>query len=136
LLVECANTAEQTAACDGGPDAWMSKVLFWFALGRFNLPALGSSPVLAGKAEKAAIDGYAKALRLPATRAFDVLNKVVDLNPWAAEPRILRGLCTLEFGESPAALADAVRGRALATAWAIPWDRRMSLPHGARWLRR
>jgi len=127
LLVECANTAEQTSAEDGGPAPWMSNVLFWLRLTEFKMPALGSSPAISNHAEQTAIAVYSAALHSPADRAIAELSRVAALNPFAAEPRILRGLCALELGDPSQALLDAVRGQALLTAWAIPWDKRLSL---------
>ena len=36
------------------------------------------------------------ALQAPAKRALSHLDRAIEHNPWAAEPRIMRALCALE----------------------------------------
>ena len=128
LMIECANLADQAAGADGGPAPWMTRVAFWLELIDLKLPGLASATAgLTETAEMKAIVKYSAALNMPAQRAIDALSQAVALNPFAAEPRILRALCAIELGDTLRELVDATRGQALLTAWSTPWDKRLNL---------
>ena len=127
LIIESANIAEQSSADDRGPAPWMSRVLGWWEfLDVRSIPLrLNTRPALTAAADERAIDAYRRALRAPAPRALSWLDLAIEQNPWAAEPRILRALCTAK-GEDEDGAANARRGRDLISAWAVAWDKRLS----------
>ena len=106
----------------------MTRVAFWLELIDLKLPGLASATAgLTETAEMKAIVKYSAALNMPAQRAIDALSQAVALNPFAAEPRILRALCAIELGDTLRDFVDATRGQALLTAWSTPWDKRLNL---------
>jgi hypothetical protein len=127
LIIESANIAEQSKAADGGPAPWMSRVFRWWDfLDERSIPLRARGrPRLAKRADEAAIAAYRRALKAPARRARPLLDRAIALNPWAAEPRILRALCALEMKEHCAGPL-ARDGADLLAAWAVAWDKRLS----------
>jgi hypothetical protein len=127
-LIESANIADQAMGDDGGPAPWMIQVVRWFERIDFRLPAMGALGASAGIAdERAAIDKYKAALQQPCRKASKTLSETIELNPLAAEPRILRSLCAMELGDRRGGLADAKTGIRLLSTWSTPWDKRLSL---------
>jgi hypothetical protein len=128
LVIESANIAEQSKAPDGGPAPWMCRVLRWWEfLDLRSIPLrLSMRPKLSRRADEAAIEAYRTALTLPLARATVLLDRSVRQNPWAAEARILRALCALEQSDERARL-DAQAGARLLSAWATPWDKRLTV---------
>jgi hypothetical protein len=128
LMIESANIAEQSKAPDGGPAPWMSRLLRWWEfLDLKSLPLrMPARPRLTRRAEKAAIETYRAALSTPVAQAAVLLDRSIRQNPWAAEPRIMRGLWSLEKGDEEARrfVRDGAR---LLRAWATPWDKRLTL---------
>lgn len=129
LLIESANLAEQGSARDGLPTPWMSRLASWSQLlGRGGLPVpLHLCPTLTTAAERQAIEKYSAATNAPSSPLPSLLDAAIKLNPWAGEPRILRALYALECRETARAFSEAVRGHALISAWAVAWDKRLSL---------
>jgi len=128
LVIESANVAEQSSAGDGGPAPWMSRILRWWTfLDDRSLPrSLSERPCLTPRADLAAIEAYRLALDGPGRRVALLLDRAAALNPWAAEPRILRALCALETGDD-GYVRQARRGASLLRAWAVPWDKRLTV---------
>jgi hypothetical protein len=128
LIIESANIAEQSKTRDGGPAPWMSRLLRWWEfLDLKSLPLRTSTrPTLMTRAEEAAIEAYRAALAQPLARTAVLLDRSIRKNPWAAEPRIMRGLWSLEIGSEEARrfVRDGVR---LLREWATPWDKRLSV---------
>lgn len=129
LIIESANIAEQSSADDGGPAPWMSRLLHWWEfLDEGSIPVrLSPRPKLTRRADEFAIEAYRLALNAPARRkALALLDRAIEQNPWAAEPRILRALCALETGD----LSDPGEDRSVAdllSAWAVAWDKRLTV---------
>jgi len=128
LLIESANIAEQSKAHDGGPVPWMSRILRWWEFLDAKSTPVGVSarPRLTLRAEKTAIEAYRLALTMTPRRAIVLLDRSIRLNPWAAEPRIMRGLCALEARDERARM-HAHEGLMLLKAWAAPSDKRLTL---------
>ena len=128
LIIESANIAEQSKADDGGPSPWMSRVLRWWEyLDERSLPqGFRHRPTLSRRADEAAIEAYRRALTLPRTKAVRLLQRGIEQNPWAGEPRILRALCLRECGESSEAGLTARAGADLLSMWGAAWDKRLS----------
>ena len=129
LLVESANLAEQSAAPDGLPTSWMSRLASWSRLlGRRRLPLpLHLRPMLTLAAERKALRKYHQVMSANLASVPALLCDTISLNPWAGEPRLLRALCALERGDREGALSDALQGHALLSAWSVPWDKRWKL---------
>lgn len=129
LLIESANLAEQGIARDGLPTPWMSRLAAWsHLLGHGGLPVpLHLHPTLTHKAERQAIEKYRAATSPSSSAMPSLLDATIRLNPWAGEPRLLRALCALERREMARAFSEAVQGHALISAWAVAWDKRLSL---------
>jgi hypothetical protein len=128
LLIESANIAEQTCAPDGGPAPWMSRVSSWWRFLRADeLPQrFDARPSLSSKRDAAAIAAYRNALRSSERLAVAWLDRTIELNPWAGEPRLLRALRT-GAGDPSNAEADIAAGMKLLSAWGVAWDKRLSL---------
>jgi hypothetical protein len=128
LLIESANLAEQTCAPDGGPAPWMSRVSAWWRfLHERDLPrGLGARPSLSLRQDEAAIAAYRNALSSSERRAVAWLDRAIELNPWAGEPRVLRALHAGLDHRSNAEL-DIAAGVKLLSAWGVAWDKRLSL---------
>lgn len=128
LIMESANIAEQSRAADAGPAPWMSRVTGWWAFLDDRSTPLRSKvrPSLTERADEGAIEAYRLALKAPVRKAIPLLERAIDQNPWAAEPRILRALCALDAGDA-GAVAQATRGAELISAWAVAWDKRLSV---------
>jgi hypothetical protein len=128
LMIESANMAEQARSHDFGPAPWMSRVLRWWDfLDERAIPLrLGIRPGLTQRAEERAIEAYRNSLEVPAGRAAVFLDRAIRLNPWAAEPRIMRAHCALEAAEERTS-THVREGMRLLRAWATPWDKRLTL---------
>lgn len=129
LLIESANLAEQSAAPDGQPLPWMWRVVSWSRLlGRKTLPLpFHLLPTLTLAAEQKAVEAYRRVLNAPLSAVGALLDETIRLNPWAAEPRLLRALHSLERRDKESAIADTLRSHALLSAWAVTWDKRWTL---------
>lgn len=127
LIIESANIAEQSRAEDYGPAPWMSRLLGWWEfLDEAPIPLCSSlRPSLARGSDESAIVTYRLALQSPVRRAISLLDDTIKHNPWAAEPRILRALCAVDTKDEDA-LAQARMGVGLISAWAVPWDKRLT----------
>jgi hypothetical protein len=129
LVVESANLAEQSAAGDGSPEPWMSRLASWSKVfGRVGPPLPRHlAPTLTGAAERRALEKYRLALKAPLSEAPALLDDALRLNPWAGEPRILRALCALDRRDWASAFSHAAQGQELLSAWAVTWDKRLKL---------
>lgn len=127
LIIESANIAEQSRAEDYGPAPWMSRLLGWWELfDEVPIPLCSSMrPSLTRGSDESAIVTYRLALQSPVRRAIPLLDDTIKHNPWAAEPRILRALCAVDT-KDVGAFAEARRGVGLISAWAVPWDKRLT----------
>jgi hypothetical protein len=128
LMIESANLAEQGRSRDFGPAPWMWRIMHWWKfLDVRSIPLrVGVRPALTRTADERAIEAYRSALRAPGAEAASLLDRSIRLNPWAAEPRIMRGLCALEDRDERARV-HAHEGFLLLKAWASPWDKRLTL---------
>jgi hypothetical protein len=128
LMIESANHAEQARTADFGPAPWMSRLLHWWQfLDDRAIPlGLGVRPVLTRPADEDAIHAYRAALNAPVKRAIPLLERAMQQNPWAAEPRLMRALCAVKLRDGCAALY-AQEGARLLSAWAVPWDKRLTV---------
>src|SRR5262249_32297924 len=119
LIIESANIAEQSMADDGGPAPWMSRLLYWWEfLDDGSIPVrLSPRPKLTSRADESAIDAYRLALKAPARKIRPLLERAIEQNPWAAEPRILRALRAAENGDRSDPDEDR-RVASLLSAWA------------------
>lgn len=128
LIIDSANVAEQRKARDGGPMPWMSRVLRWWRFlddGRVPVQ-LGARARLTVREDELAIEAYRLALSRSAREALPLLELARRSNPWAAEPCIALALCRLEL-DVDGATDDAARGAELLRAWAVAWDKRLTL---------
>ena len=128
LMIESANLAEQGRSKDFGPAPWMSRIIQWWKfLDVRSIPLrVGVRPTLTRAADERAIEAYRSALRAPRAQAASLLDDAIRLNPWAAEPRLMRGLYALEHHDAEASL-HARKAVKLLSAWATPWDKRLTL---------
>ncbi|HYC47489.1 MAG TPA: hypothetical protein VED01_18600 [Burkholderiales bacterium] len=128
LMIESANVAEQSKAPDGGPAPWMSRLFRWWRfLDCKTLPVrLSRKPALSRYSEEAAIGAYAEALQTRHREAARLFALASQRNPFAGEPRILRALCAPVASEAQRQ-RHLRTGAALLSAWATPWDKRLSL---------
>ncbi|MGZ8198238.1 MAG: DUF6817 domain-containing protein [Burkholderiales bacterium] len=128
LVIESANIAEQRKTADGGPAPWMSRVFRWWEfLDARSIPLrIDVRPRLINASDVAAVEAYRLALTSPARRAARELDRAIELNPWAGEPKMLRALLSLPNGRGRA-LTEASAGAHLISAWSLAWDKRLSV---------
>jgi hypothetical protein len=123
--IESANIAEQSRSRDGGPSVWMGQVFDLWRRIRGDSPWGRTLPRLSWRKEAAAIVLYRRACWATGAVAVQALDGAIRLNPWAAEPRILRAIRALSTGDT-AGRVQGLRGRELLSSWATPWDKRAS----------
>ena len=132
LLLEAANTAEQSRDSFGRPVPWMAKVLRWHDLVQAGLSvARFKQGTLTETSDRTSVLVYGATVDSADAERADAWDEVVFHNPLAGEPRILRALCHATLGETGKALEDAALGATLLSDWGTPWVKQMSL---ASWL--
>ena len=122
VLIESANIAEQSGL-GMGPTPWMSKLSGWISLLGKQTYALLGCPSLSRRSDMAAIRYYERGLVTSGAVARRCFDRAIALNPWAAEPRILREACG-STGRRRERLRVAAR---LMHAWGVPWDKRLGV---------
>jgi hypothetical protein len=130
IILESANLAEQSRAADGGPTPWMSHVFdLWKLLSRDDAPLeFRRRPRLTRTSDSLAVKMYRSAVRQTGVVAASSLDRAITLNPWAAEPRILRAIHARAYGNARRAAADISYATGLLSTWSVAWDKRLSLP--------
>jgi hypothetical protein len=127
LVIESANIAEQSRAADGGPTVWMSRLFGWWTFLKADAIPLrvGVRPALSKQADERSIEAYQRAVTARSRRAASLLDEAIEQNPWAAEPRILRG-----YRARDTTRTDLAKAAHLLNAWGVAWGKRGSLKAG------
>ncbi|KAJ1453183.1 hypothetical protein M885DRAFT_524823 [Pelagophyceae sp. CCMP2097] len=94
--------------------------------------------ILTKQEEKDARDRYARVVyneRVATDKDVTALLEVSVLNPYVAEPHVVRAQILLQMGRFPEAERAALQGLQLLELWATPWDKRMPLHAWVAWTR-
>lgn len=134
LVMEMANSAEQTMCDDASPGHWMATAAHSGLLVRDVLPSVppvfGNCTAELSKADEDRarqlyLQGESMLASDPGTAAI-YLTEACRLNPWVAEPGILLALIDLQAGRRGEAMRRAGLGTDLLLQWRTAWDKRKS----------